>query len=522
VIDGKYRVTDVLGLGRHGPVYTVEHVAGMLERPLALKLFEPGTGAHAALMASLKRARRLVNRYLVPVRDVGRLGRSRAYVLMDLAAGTSLAALLEERGRLEPAAVLGIARRAARVLAAAHTGGILHGGLSLRDILIEPGGRDGSVRVLGFGLLPLYAKSWTSADAHATGDVAPEVRRGEEFGPPADVYALAAILYRAVAGIAHTEGAVPVPLEAIDPALRRWPRLSHALEGGLDPDPGSRPSARAFLEALDAAAAGLFEAEQLEGTHAASVCRRPVSPAARRLAGPPVLPWVLLLSVALAPIAFRLTPALVPGGRGLPEGRGTGSHESAMTTTADVPAAPTAIVVEPGISPPSGPETAAAPSPPPPPSPSPGATLRGQGHRAFQGGNYPLARASLERAWELGERDPGLPFILGEAVYLSDPQGSWTLAIAWLRRSEELRARDIRQLIDLAAKARWDYVPRVLARICESRGMRSDPVVEAIRAQLERETAAPLDRRQKPSARRGMAEPPPEGKAPAGVPIASQ
>jgi serine/threonine-protein kinase len=98
--------------------------------------------------------------------------------------------------------------------------------------------------------------------------LAPEQARGEEAGPPADLYALAVVTYQLIAGRLPYEAAslseltlkqqreAPPPLDVVNPEVP--PQLARAVARGMALDPAARyDNALAMGEALRAGARGI-------------------------------------------------------------------------------------------------------------------------------------------------------------------------------------------------------------------------------------------------------------------------
>ncbi len=148
-------------------------------------------------------------------------------------------------------------------LAVLHESGIVHRDVTPANVRVTPSKR---VVLLDFGL----AASTTVNDARSSGVIAgtprymaPEQVRGEQVTSAADMYAVGGIVYELLTGRSAFGGSVrtmqvdkgagarpePIAQEGTDPLLAA---LAIDL---LDPEPPARPSARAVLERLGAAAA---------------------------------------------------------------------------------------------------------------------------------------------------------------------------------------------------------------------------------------------------------------------------
>jgi len=131
------------------------------------------------------------------------------YIVMEYVAGCSAYQLLRQqlcrlRQPLSPLAALEIGLSTARALGAAHHQGILHRDVKSDNILIRES--DGTVKLADLGLAGRYRRTVSVGEARhssvsgTTGFISPEVLRGGEATPAADVYALGATLYELLSG----------------------------------------------------------------------------------------------------------------------------------------------------------------------------------------------------------------------------------------------------------------------------------------------------------------------------------
>ena len=194
-----------------------------------------------------------------------------AFIVMEHVEGVPLNRAVPDGG-LPPAQALGYAIEIADALAAAHAQGIVHRDIKPANVIVTPAGR---VKVLDFGIarrsaLPDEATRAASMGGGATalgavvgtpGYMAPEQITGHPGGPPSDVFALGATLYRMLTGTAPFEGPSTwavmdatmhaEPPESPRSSRRRRLGWSQVLSRALAKDPAARyASGRELHQAL--------------------------------------------------------------------------------------------------------------------------------------------------------------------------------------------------------------------------------------------------------------------------------
>ena len=138
IIDGRYRLLRVIGIGGMGSVYEAEHVA--IGRRVAIKVLHVQFSQHPDLVERLRReaeaASRIGHPNIVDVTDFGRTADGSAYLAMEFLHGTDLGAILREKRSLPESRALSIGLQTAQALAAAHRVGIVHRDLKPENIFI--------------------------------------------------------------------------------------------------------------------------------------------------------------------------------------------------------------------------------------------------------------------------------------------------------------------------------------------------------------------------------------------------
>ena len=259
----RYRLARVVGRGAMGAVWEAEDT--VLHRTVALKevVLPPGLSQEDRKIAcerTFREARaiaRLDHPNVVTLYDVVEED-NRPWVVMELVQSRSLAQVLKEDGPLSPpdAAKVGLAVLGA--LQAAHQAGITHRDVKPGNILIA---EDGRVKLTDFGIARAAGDMTLTGTGLLVGSpsyMAPEVVRGEELRPTADMFGLGATLYCAVEGHPPFSGGDAIStLNAVvgePPApYKRAGSLVPVLEGLLEKDPRTRLTAtRARQMLLDA------------------------------------------------------------------------------------------------------------------------------------------------------------------------------------------------------------------------------------------------------------------------------
>jgi serine/threonine-protein kinase len=296
-----YEVIREIGQGGMGKVYLARARDGA---EVAIKVLS-GTSTIDALerketLERFDRERRLQGAFaevdgFVPLLDAG-WGPAGPFVVMPFVGGGSLRDRLR-RGPLAIAEARELGRALAAALARAHERGIVHRDLKPENILYT---REGKPLVADLGLakhfrrdLPGASRSVQlseSGDVQGTpGYMAPEqMLDSSAVGPPADVFALGAILHEALAGRRAFAGRNTLEL------------LRAGQEGRRDPLSSVRPGVPADLAATieralasDPAARFRDAGELLRGLEAAPARRRPLG-LALGVAGALVAAGVLL------------------------------------------------------------------------------------------------------------------------------------------------------------------------------------------------------------------------------------
>ena len=236
---GSFRLGVLIGRGGMGEVYEAQGTQD--ERVAAVKLLHPGTLADATHVARFIReaetAARLDCDHVVRVLEVGTTTGAIPFLAMERLRGHDLAAQLRRQRRLQLPQADQLVQHVAIGLEAARAAGIVHRDLKPHNVFLAEGGGERRWKILDFGVSKVGGTG-TLTKGHVVGTpayMAPEQARGEDVDHRADVYSLAAILYRAVTGHpAFTGKDVPTTLYDVVYRVPTQPSILTSLPGDID------------------------------------------------------------------------------------------------------------------------------------------------------------------------------------------------------------------------------------------------------------------------------------------------
>jgi serine/threonine-protein kinase len=215
----RYRIEELLGRGGMGVVYRVEHVR--IGKLMAMKLLHGALARDKDVIKRFKReaeaASKLDHANTVQVFDFGQSD-GMMYLVMEYLSGRDLGQTLKDEGPLSFDRVARIAAQICGSVAQAHDRGIVHRDLKPENVMLLQGRAfPDFVKVLDFGLAKLRDTEDAERSITRAGSIlgtpyymAPEHIRGEGADARSDVYAVGALMYKAITGVPPFWASSPV------------------------------------------------------------------------------------------------------------------------------------------------------------------------------------------------------------------------------------------------------------------------------------------------------------------------
>jgi serine/threonine protein kinase len=246
-----YEVGRELGRGGSAAVWLVSEES--TRRSFALKCMEADpddSDTEESIRREIRILSALDHPHLVKAYDVIRLGGADGGgwgLVMDFAAGGSLAELSATRGKLTVGETVTILTPMAQALAYLHGRGFTHSDVSPGNVLFSGQGKP-LLADLGVTRMVGDAEAVSGHGTMGFVDPAPKDARRAGLQPERDVFSLGAVGWYCLTGNPPPDTARRPPLTLLVPEAP--PELAAALEAALNDDLRQRPSAREFATAV--------------------------------------------------------------------------------------------------------------------------------------------------------------------------------------------------------------------------------------------------------------------------------
>ncbi len=227
VVDGRYWLDALLGMGSASFVYRARHIGLSVRRAVKLLRRTQDARARARFFEEARMLAKLDDPHVVRVLDYGELGDATPFLVMDHLRGATLERVMHTRAPLPLARMCHLGEQIAQGLSAVHAEGVVHRDLKPANVFVcDPQGIM-RVRLLDFGVslgLGTGAPRRTQRGVvlGTPHYMAPEVVTGRQASASSDLYALGVMLCEMATGVqpftgpnleavmrAHVHGSVP-------------------------------------------------------------------------------------------------------------------------------------------------------------------------------------------------------------------------------------------------------------------------------------------------------------------------
>ena len=226
VLEGRYQLTGKLGAGGAAEVHRGWDL--LLRRQVAVKVLHGDEVDGRRFDNEVRTLAGLSHPGLLSVYDVGTC-HGTSFVVMQLVEGATLRDRILD-GTFTPAQVRALGHQLADTLAHVHEQRVVHRDVKPSNVLLDD---SDTAYLADFGLARSLGSTRITTTSQVVGTaayLAPEQVRGEEVGPPADVYALGLLLLECLTGYREYQGN---RVEAAVARLHRPPQIPQDVPAGL-------------------------------------------------------------------------------------------------------------------------------------------------------------------------------------------------------------------------------------------------------------------------------------------------
>ncbi len=229
---GEYRIERLLGHGQLGAAYLAQQLSQGRTVIITMFNFPEGLSAQERerFITRLAQERttlvRLTHPTILPIYDFDEHS-GYLYLVTAFVKGASLGQVLKQQGRFTPQQTLEVLKQVATGLDYAHSNGVVHGILSLSNVLLS---NELTVQIAGFGLRTMLEVHGYTQNIHLNAHlfrengtfpgspeyISPERVLGMPTDARSDIYALGVMLFELLSGTLPFRGTNP-----LDTALKR-------------------------------------------------------------------------------------------------------------------------------------------------------------------------------------------------------------------------------------------------------------------------------------------------------------
>ncbi len=197
LIEGKYRITELLAFGSTSKIYKARHEYLHIDIVVKVlqQVYRTDKRQVARFQQEAKLASSLIHPNIVKIFDCG--VEPDPYIAMEYVDGKTLAVVIKESGALPSTTAFAIFHKICDGMQAAHELGLIHRDLKPSNIMIMQNSYD--LRIIDFGIArSLYNDDRYTRTGETLGSppyMSPEQCRGEELDARSDIYSLGCLMY---------------------------------------------------------------------------------------------------------------------------------------------------------------------------------------------------------------------------------------------------------------------------------------------------------------------------------------
>ncbi len=214
-IDSRYLIKACIGEGGMGRVYLAKHTR--MSRTYAIKILFGDHAGDTRMRSRFAREAEAVSRLshgnVISVIDFGETPEGLLYLVMDLANGESLSALMAREAPLAPSRAIAILAQLAKGLAHAHGQGLVHRDFKGENVIMVVEEEREVPKIVDFGICMIIEDSPSATMLTSQGIVmgtpavmAPEQASGDVVDHRTDLFSLGIVGYQMLSGCLPFEG----------------------------------------------------------------------------------------------------------------------------------------------------------------------------------------------------------------------------------------------------------------------------------------------------------------------------
>ena len=213
-LDGRYVIEECIGEGGMGRVCRAKHTR--MSRTYAIKILFGDHAGDSRMRSRFAREAEAVSRLshanVISVVDFGETSGGLLYLVMDLAAGESLAELMIREAPMTPKRAVAILAKLAKGLAHAHSQGLVHRDFKGENVIMVTEEEQEVPKIVDFGICMITEDSPSNTMLTSNGMVmgtpavmAPEQASGDVVDHRTDLFSLGIVGYQMLSGVrAHS------------------------------------------------------------------------------------------------------------------------------------------------------------------------------------------------------------------------------------------------------------------------------------------------------------------------------